>query len=81
MERMAWTDERLDDLSNRMDAGFLRVDADMRELGVEVRALRTGMRDEIGALRTTTVRVGLGVGGGIMAGLLGVIATLLARGA
>lgn len=29
---MAWTDERLDDLARRVDAGFERVDADMREL-------------------------------------------------
>jgi len=28
MARMAWTDERLDDLTRRMDAGFERVDAD-----------------------------------------------------
>ena len=27
-----WTDGRLDDLSRRMDAGFERVDRDMREL-------------------------------------------------
>jgi hypothetical protein len=35
-----WTDERLDDLSKRMDAGFARVDSDMRELRGEVRDLR-----------------------------------------
>ncbi len=35
-----WTDERLNDLSNRMDAGFARVDSDMRELRSEVRDLR-----------------------------------------
>jgi hypothetical protein len=35
-----WTDERLDDLSKRMDAGFARVDSDMRELRSEVRDLR-----------------------------------------
>jgi len=35
-----WTDERLDDLSKRMDAGFARVDNDMRELRSEVRDLR-----------------------------------------
>jgi hypothetical protein len=34
MERAAWTDERLDDLSKRMDVGFDRVDKDMRELRV-----------------------------------------------
>ena len=27
-----WTDERLDDLSKRMDAGFERVDRDIRDL-------------------------------------------------
>jgi hypothetical protein len=32
MERTVWTDERLDDLAQRMDAGFERVDRDIREL-------------------------------------------------
>ena len=62
VERTAWTDERLDDLANRVDAGFARVDADMREL-----------RAEIGGLRLTLLRVG----GGIMVGLVGVIAAVL----
>lgn len=30
--RTRWTDERLDDLSDRMDAGFARVDADIRDV-------------------------------------------------
>lgn len=66
MYRMAWTDERLDDLAQRMDAGFERVDRDIREL-----------RMEIGGLRTTLMRVG----GGIMVGLVGVIAALAVNGA
>lgn len=45
-----------------MDAGFARVDADMREL-----------RAEIGGLRLAL----LGVGAGIMIGLVGVIAAIL----
>jgi hypothetical protein len=61
VERIAWTDERLDDLANRMDAGFARVDADIREL-----------RAEIGGLRLALLRVG----GGIMIGLVGVIAAI-----
>jgi hypothetical protein len=69
MERVAWTDERLDDLSRRMDAGFARLDADIRELRAE-------LRNEIGGLRLTLVRVG----GGIMVGLVGVIAAVLIRG-
>jgi hypothetical protein len=66
VERTAWTDERLDDLANRMDAGFARVDADIRELRAELRV-------EIGGLRLTLLRVG----GGIMIGLVGVIAAIL----
>jgi hypothetical protein len=62
VERVAWTDERLEDLANRMDAGFARVDADIRDL-----------RAEIGGLRVAILRVG----GGIMIGLVGVIAAIL----
>ena len=50
MERTAWTDAGLYDLANRMDAGFARVDADIREL-----------RAEIGGLRLTLLRVGGGI--------------------
>jgi hypothetical protein len=32
MERTVWTDERLDDLARKMDAGFERVDRDIRDL-------------------------------------------------
>jgi hypothetical protein len=77
VERSAWTDERLDDLANRMDAGFARVDADIRELRMELRSeiggLRGELRAEIGGLRLTLLRVG----GGIMIGLVGVIAAIL----
>jgi hypothetical protein len=77
VERSAWTDERLDDLANRMDAGFARFDADIRELRMELRSeiggLRGELRAEIGGLRLTLLRVG----GGIMIGLVGVIAAIL----
>jgi len=53
VERTAWTDERLDDLANRMDAGFALVDAEIRELRAELRM-------EIGGLRLTLLRVGAG---------------------
>jgi hypothetical protein len=39
MERTMWTDERLDDLSHRVDAGFERVDSDIRELRQAVHQL------------------------------------------
>jgi hypothetical protein len=69
MERTAWTDERLDHLAKRMDAGFGRLDQDIREL-------RTELRSEIRELRITLIRVG----GAMMAGLVGVIAAVLAGG-
>jgi hypothetical protein len=34
-----WTDKRLDDLALKMDAGFERVDADIRELRRSVNQL------------------------------------------
>jgi hypothetical protein len=36
MPREKWTDERLDELSRKMDAGFDRVDKDIRELRIEM---------------------------------------------
>jgi hypothetical protein len=40
MERVAWTDERLDDLARTVGAGFARIDADLRELRFTI--LRVG---------------------------------------
>jgi hypothetical protein len=62
MERTMWTDERLDDLSHRVDAGFDRVDSDIREL-----------RGDIGSLRSVIMQVGVG----LMIGMAGVIASIL----
>jgi hypothetical protein len=87
MERAMWTDERLDDLARRMDGGFERVDSDIRELRSEVHDQGAGLRGEvqqqgselrgeIAALRVTMMRVG----GAVIAGLVGVIAAVLAGG-
>jgi hypothetical protein len=70
MQRVAWTDERLDDQAQHINAGFDRVDRDIREL-------RGEMRSEFAALRAIVIRGG----GGIMAGLIGVIAAVLSHGA
>jgi hypothetical protein len=66
MERVAWTDERLDDMSRRMDAGFDRLDRDFRELRIE-------LKEEIKELRVHINRIG----GGLM---VGVIATVFLHG-
>jgi hypothetical protein len=81
MERAAtaWTDERLDDLSARMDAGFERVDRDIRDLGGRVDGLGgriDGLGVRIDALQVTMLRVG----GGTIVALIGVIGAILVRG-
>jgi hypothetical protein len=65
MERTMWTDERLDDLARRVDAGFERVDKDIRELRADISSLRL---------------VILQVGGGLGIGLVGVIVSILVGG-
>jgi hypothetical protein len=69
MERATWTDERLDDLSKRMDAGFERVDRDIRDLRTEVTGLRVEMGQRFDALQVTMIRFG----GAMIVCLLGAI--------
>jgi hypothetical protein len=91
MERAAWTDERLDDLSEAMRNGFARVDQDLRDLRSETREGFTQVRSEmregfaevrggINDIRTELRVVMYRVGGGVIVGLIGVIAAILARG-
>jgi hypothetical protein len=51
--RVTWTDERLDDLSRRMDQGFARVDADLRSLGERIDAQGASLNGRIDALQHT----------------------------
>ena len=69
-QRTAWSDERLDDLSRRIDAGFERMDRDIRDLRFDLGA-------QIEGLRQMTLRVG----GGMLLGFISVLAAILARGA
>jgi len=67
--REAWTDERLDDLSKKMDQGFSRLDAEMRALN--------GRFD---SLQKTLIQIGFGFGAALVAliaALIGTIATQL----
>lgn len=87
---MAWTDERMDDLATRMDAGFERVDTDVHELRVEVRTVGRELRAEIGAVRTDLKgdigdvkgeiaelrKMLMSFGIGLVVGLISVIGTL-----
>jgi hypothetical protein len=64
--RESRTDERMDDLSHRVDQGFERVDADIREL-------RTEMNTRFDAMQRTLFLAAAG----IVAALIGLIATQL----
>lgn len=67
--RDSWTDARLDDLNQKVDAGFGRMDAELRALN--------GRFD---ALQRVLIQVGFVLAAGLlgtMAALVGVIATQL----
>jgi hypothetical protein len=53
---MAWPDERLDDLGDRMDAGFERVDHEIAELRNEMKGdmhtLRIDLKGDMNACQT-----------------------------
>jgi septal ring factor EnvC (AmiA/AmiB activator) len=52
MVREAWTDERLDDLKEHMDRGFVEVKDEIREVRVESRSTRAEQKQEIADTRT-----------------------------
>jgi hypothetical protein len=58
MVRETWTDERLDDLSKKVDEGFARVDSDIRELRAEIGVMRTENQQECLKLRSEIKGVG-----------------------
>jgi hypothetical protein len=70
VERSTWTDNRLDDR-------FDHVDRELSLLRSEMREGFSGVRGEINDLRLVIIRGNWTV----MAGLIGVIAAILARGA
>ena len=72
--REAWTDARLDDLSQRMDRGFDRVDADLRGLSSRMDARFDSLEGRFDAFQRTMLQIGAGT----IAALIGVIAALIA---
>ncbi len=49
--RDKWSDERMDDLNRRIENGFNRVDADLREIRDEIGGLRGETKAEFDSLR------------------------------
>jgi tetrahydromethanopterin S-methyltransferase subunit G len=89
MEAMSdkWSSERLDDLNRRVENGFNRLDADLRDIRGEVGGLRGEMNsrfehvdarfEHMDARFDALQRTMLQLGGGAIAALIGLIATQL----
>ncbi len=45
MTRQTWTDDRMDDLARRMDAGFAQVDARFAQVHADIRALQADAKE------------------------------------
>lgn len=79
--RNAWTDERLDDLSARVDRGFDRVDADLRALNGRLDAMGSrldGFQQSLDALQRTMLQVGVGLIGALLAVMVTVVGLAIA---
>jgi hypothetical protein len=70
MQRVAWTDERLDGLFRRVDAGFERVDREFRDLRSEMHSGFAGLRSEIEQLRAVMYRFGAVVMGTLIVSMI-----------
>jgi hypothetical protein len=89
MARETWTDERLGDLNQRVDEGFKETREEFRavrsEMRSEFQAVRVEMKGEFQAMRRSeasarlraVVQLTWGLIGTMLAGFLGIAATLL----
>jgi hypothetical protein len=71
--REKWTDERLDDMNERMSEGCNRLDHEMRNLRTETNNLRVEMNNRFEATQRLVVQVGGGMFVTMVAGFLSVI--------
>jgi hypothetical protein len=73
------TDERLDDLARRMDNGFRERRAETVEVRKEIGEVREGLGEVKAEIKgiNRTMRVGFGLIGAVLTGILGLIAAQL----
>jgi hypothetical protein len=73
--RVTWTDERLDDLSRRVEDGFNRVDRDLHELSRRIDLFEARIDARFDSLQRTMIQFGGGMTLAILATLVSVVAT------
>ena len=75
MNRVAWTDERIDDAVARIDRGFDRLSDEMREMRTEMHTEFRALRAEINANHRQMAQVGWGIAGALMIQLIAFVVT------
>ena len=76
MERMTWTDERLEERFNGIDRRFDEVDQRFDRVEGEILDLRREMHNGFASLQSVLNRAGAGV----VFSLIGIIGAILAKG-
>lgn len=71
--REKWTDERLDDMNDRMGEGFNRLDEDIREVRSEIAGIRGEMNSRFEAMQRLIIQVGGGLFGTMIIGFLSIV--------
>jgi hypothetical protein len=79
MAREAWTDERLDDLNQRVDNGFDEMRGEFRAFRAEMKSEFQAVRTEIGAVNRSLMQLTWGLIGAMLIGFLGTIVALITQ--
>jgi hypothetical protein len=77
MERAGWPDIRLDERMAAIEHTFERIDHSLRDLGDEMRAMRSDLTSEVRAINHRLTQIGFGLAGILVAGLITLVATQL----
>ena len=75
MNRVAWTDERIDDAMLRIDRGFESLRDEMREMRAEMNTEFRALRGELSAGQRQMTIIGWGIAGALFAQLIVFVAT------
>lgn len=76
--RDAWTDERLDDLNQRVDLGFGELRGELRGLRQKMHALHSEMNSRFDSIQRSTMQLTIAMTAAIIAGFGGMAALLAA---
>ncbi len=77
--RDRWTDERLDDLNQRVDLGFVEVRTDMREVRAEILGLRAETNERFDSLQRSITQLTLALTTAMLAGFAAMTTMIATR--